>query len=311
MKKKRNFSGVILVIIAFIILFRSNVFSNLGNNRDHIKSGSGNYTLDSEYVTLDNIESKNAIVIDRDSKEIIMGKNTEERIHPASMTKVMTAIVGLENTKNLKKRIEITNDIIDYCNRNGLSVSGFEVGDKPKVIDLLYGILLESGGESSITLAREVAGSKEGFVNLMNKKARELGMVNTHFSNPTGITDSENYSTPKDIALLFDYALNNSEFKNIVDSKEYTAKGVKGLFSKHSIYNSLFQKRNMLDINKNYIKCGKTGYTEAAGLCLVSLGEVNGKEYIVVTAKANGNSTTPQYNLLDTSKIYNRLENIK
>ncbi len=298
---------MIVVILIIFILSKSSVFLNLGNTIRNFKSEIKIPVLDSGYIDIPDIESENAIVVERDTGKIIMGKNYDERIHPASMTKVMTAVVGLENTVNLKKRTEVTQDIIDYCVKDGLSVSGFELGDNPKIIDLLYGILLESGGEASIALAREVAGSEEEFVNLMNEKARELGMENTHFSNPTGITDSENYSTCKDIAIIFQYALSNNEFKKIVESKKYEAHGIKGPFTKHIIHNSLFQKRNILDINKNYIKCGKTGYTEAAGLCLVSLGEVNDSEYIVVTAKAKGNSQTSQYNLIDTDRIYNRL----
>lgn len=98
-----------------------------------------------------------------------MGRNYNKKIHPASMTKVMTAIVGIENVGNLNKKTKITQDIIDYCITNGLSVSGFEAGDNPKVKDLLYGILLESGVESSIALARYVSGTEKEFVNLMNK----------------------------------------------------------------------------------------------------------------------------------------------
>lgn len=227
-----------------------------------------------------------------------------------SMTKVMTAIVGIENVSNLNKRTKITQDIIDYCITNGLSVSGFKPGDNPKIIDLLYGILLESGGEASITLARYVSGTEQEFVNLMNQKARELGMKNTHFLNSTGITDIENYSTVEDIGILFKYALGNRQFKKVVESKEYEVRGINGLFTKRTINNNLFLKRSMLNIDKDHIKCGKTGYTKAAGLCLVSSGEVNNRAYIVVAAHADGNIETEQYNLIDTEKIYSKLKKL-
>ena len=307
MKKKRYFKKLVIGILVVLVLFKLNTFLNLSNllgNEIKIES----IELNSEYIDIENIVSKNAIVIDRATGQIIMGKNYNEKIHPASMTKVMTAIVGIENISNMNKRTKVTQDIIDYCIINGLSVSGFESGDNPKIIDLLYGILLESGGESCITLARYVSGTEEEFINLMNQKAREIGMENTHFSNPTGITDSENYSTAKDIGILFEYALRNKQFKKIVESKEYEARGIKGTFTKHTINNNLFFKRSMLNIDKNYIKCGKTGYTDEAGLCLVSSGEVNNREYIVVMAHADGNSQTEQYNLTDTEKIYNKLE---
>lgn len=306
MKKKRSLKRLVMGILVIIVLFKLTAFVDL-NNLLGRETKTESIELSSEYIDIEDIVSKNAIVIDKTTGQIIMGKNYNEKIHPASMTKVMTAIVAIENISNLNKRTEVTQDIIDYCNVNGLSVSGFESGDNPKIIDLLYGILLESGGESSITLARYVSGTEEEFISLMNEKAREIGMKNTHFSNPTGITDNENYSTVEDIGILFKYALGNKQFKKVVESKEYEARGLKGLFTKHTINNSLFLKRNILDIDKDYIKCGKTGYTEAAGLCLVSLGQVNNREYIVVTANADGNSQTEQYNLIDTEKIYKKL----
>ncbi|SHE54322.1 D-alanyl-D-alanine carboxypeptidase (penicillin-binding protein 5/6) [Tissierella praeacuta DSM 18095] len=307
MKKKRCLKKLVMGILTIVVLFKLTTFLDLSNL---IGSETEKISIEasSEYISIEDIVSENAVVIEKDIGKIVMGKNYNERIHPASMTKVMTAVVGIENIRNLNERTNITQDIIDYCITKGLSVSGFEPGDNPKIIDLLYGILLESGGESSIALARYVSGTEEKFISLMNEKANELGMKNTHFSNSTGITDSENYSTAEDIGILFKYALENKKFKKIVESKEYEARGVKGTFTKHTINNHLFLKRSVLDIDKNYIKCGKTGYTEAAGLCLVSSGEVNNREYIVVTAHADGNSQTEQYNLTDTEKIYNKLK---
>ncbi len=307
MKKKRCLKKCVMGILTIVVLFKLTTFLDL-SNLIGIEIEKISIEASSEYISIEDIVSENAVVIEKDRGKIIMGKNYNERIHPASMTKVMTAMVGIENIRNLNERTNITQDIIDYCITKGLSVSGFEPGDNPKIIDLLYGILLESGGESSIALARYVSGTEEKFISLMNEKASELGMKNTHFSNSTGITDSENYSTAEDIGILFKYALENKKFKKIVESKEYEARGVKGTFTKHTINNHLFLKRSVLDIDKNYIKCGKTGYTEAAGLCLVSSGEVNNREYIVVTAHADGNSQTEQYNLTDTEKIYNKLK---
>lgn len=302
MKKRKSYKKIILLGIIVFILFKlfTSLVSQSNRKMESLSMASG-------YRDIEEIVSRNAVVIDKTNGEIIMGKNYSERIHPASMTKVMTAIIGLENVGSLSKRVIMSQDIIDYCVNNGLSVSGFELGDRPKIKDLLYGILLESGGESSIALARYISVSEEEFVNLMNKKAEDIGMTNTHFSNSTGMTDENNYSTVEDIGKLFNYALKNNRFKKIVESKNYQARGAKSIFSKHSIENNLFMKRNALNIDKSYIKCGKTGYTEAAGLCLVSLGELGSREFIVVTAHADGNSTTEQFNLTDTEKIYKQL----
>ncbi len=269
--------------------------------------GEIDYSLSEEYKEIEGIYSNNAIVIDRAEGEVILGKSRLERINPASMTKVMTALIGIENAKNLNKRVKIGSDVINYCVREGMSQSGFEAEDNPRIKDLLYGILLESGGESSISLAYEISGSEDEFVKLMNKKAESIGMYNTHFSNSSGITDSNNYSTTEDIAKLFDYALKNKIFKKIIMSKDHIAQPNKTLFSKHKITNNVFHKRNILDISKNYLKGGKTGYTEAAGLCLVSFGEKSDKEYIVVSAGAEGNPSTIQYNFLDLKTIYDNI----
>lgn len=309
MKKKKVlklfFFLLLILLTTFIIkenLVVKNFISDKFINKDNLK-------LSDEYVEISDIKSKEAIVVNKDTGKIIIGRDIEKRIHPASMTKVMTAIIGIENTKNLNDTVTITQDIIDYCFINNLSVSAFNVGDKAKLKDLLYGILLESGGEASIALARYISESEEEFVKLMNLKAEEIGLDNTKFSNVTGITDSNNYSTVKDIAKLYIYALENDTFKKIVESKEYNIKGIDGFMSKRNIQNNLFIKRNILDINKDYIKSGKTGYTDSAGLCLVSNGVINNKEYIVVTANADGSPKTEQFNLTDTNKIYEKLNN--
>lgn len=309
MKKKKVlklfFFLLLILLTTFIIkenLVVKNFISDKFINKDNLK-------LSDEYVEISDIKSKEAIVVNKDTGKIIMGRDIEKRIHPASMAKVMTAIIGIENTKNLNDTVTITQDIIDYCFINNLSVSAFNVGDKAKLKDLLYGILLESGGEASIALARYISESEEEFVKLMNLKAEEIGLDNTKFSNVTGITDSNNYSTVKDIAKLYIYALENDTFKKIVESKEYNIKGIDGFMSKRNIQNNLFIKRNILDINKDYIKSGKTGYTDSAGLCLVSNGVINNKEYIVVTANADGSPKTEQFNLTDTNKIYEKLNN--
>lgn len=268
-------------------------------------------SLKSDYMDLGNISSKAAIVVERSKGHILMGKNFEEKIHPASMTKVMTGIVVLENSKNLKDTVEITSDVVDYCLANGLSTSGFEVGDNPRVIDLLYGLLLESGGESGITLAKYISGNEEEFSKLMNEKAAELGMYNSHFTNSTGMTDTENFSTPKDMAILFDFALKNKDFKKIVIAKDHKVPSSNSYSQDHIIENYLFIKRDNLNIPEDYIQCAKTGYTQAAGLCLVSSGTINNKEYILVTAGADGSGYTEQFNLLDTKEIYQQLENLE
>ena len=299
MKKNRKLFKLFFLVFISIFLLKGAL--SLNSTSQALRH---DLVFSQDYGIIDGIYSRNAILVDRSNGEILMGKNPEERIDPASMTKIMTAMVVLDSGESLNKRVEITSDIIDFCQAEGLSMSGFEAGDKPKIKDLLYGLMLESGGEAAHALAQAIAPSEEEFVARMNEKARELSMDNSYFSNPSGLSEGNNYSTALDIAKLFNYALSNGTFEEIVSSKEYTAKGASGAFSKHLIYNKVFEKRNMLDIDKERILYGKTGYTKAAGLCLASGGRLDSREYIVVTAKADGDASTPQYNFMDTNHIY-------
>lgn len=262
------------------------------------------FYLSDSYVEIEDIFSEYAIVVNRDSGEIVMGKNHDQRIHPASMTKVMTAIVALENLDSLKEKVQVSQESIDYAFRNGLSRSGFEAGEKPRAEDLVYGLLLESGGEAALSLQDHVEKSRGDFIGLMNNKLKDLGLSQTNFSNTTGMTDENNYTSPRDMAEIFRYSLRNKDFYKIVTSKDHE---VSSFNNKRTLVNNLFYNKKAMDINKDYIKCGKTGYTEAAGLCLVSLGQTEKAEYIVVTAKAKGDGASEQFNLRDTEKIYKKL----
>lgn len=260
-----------------------------------------------ELEGLDDIKSKTAIVFDRSASKAIMGKNAYDKAYPASLTKMMTNLIALERLDNLDDRVEITDEILNYCNRNGLALSGFLPGDKPKLKDLIYGSLLESGAESTLALANYIAGSEEEFVKLMNERASQLGMDSTHFSNATGNSSNENYSTAYDMAILLDQALENKAFRKVITSRNYRAYSINGILSTKEIDSRLFRNISNSGFKDSPIMGGKTGYTKSAGLCLASLGKINGREYIVVTMGAPGDSTTVQWNIDDTIKIYEKI----
>ena len=158
------------------------------------------------------------------------------------------------------------------------------------------------------TLARQVSGSEEAFVALMNRKAGELGMKHTHFANCTGLTSSEHYSSAADLAVLLQAALNNETFRTVFTTGQYTssvtAQHPKGLY----MASTLLSRLDGGEVTGGQILGGKTGYTDAAGLCLAV---VNGKEYILVTLGAPGNHATEQTNIMDAVQVYRRLENKK
>ena len=141
------------------------------------------------------LSSTNAILIDLASEEVIAEKHPDDKVYPASMTKVMTAIIVLEHFDDVTVQIEMPADMYPYLREQNASVAGFLPGEKVQIIDLLYGVLLPSGADACLSLARAVSGSEAAFANDMTKKAHEIGAVNTNFVNSTGLHDDNHYTT--------------------------------------------------------------------------------------------------------------------
>ena len=203
------------------------------------------------------INSRSAVVIDRKSKNIIYGKNENVKKAMASTTKIMTAMVVIQNT-NLNNTVEISKKAAG----TGGSRLGLKAGDKVTVKDLLYGLLLRSGNDCAVALAEYVAGSVQEFSNLMNQNAQMLGLNNTHFVTPHGLDEEEHYTTAYELAILADYALNNELFAQIVNKKSYTIN-----INKNS---KTLNNTNELLGNLNGVYGVKTGFTNGAGRCLVT-----------------------------------------
>ncbi|MDE6477058.1 MAG: hypothetical protein K2L48_02580, partial [Mycoplasmoidaceae bacterium] len=168
------------------------------------------------------LNSKNAILYNLDENEILYEKDSKEKIAIASMTKIMTAIVAIENTDNLDETVILTwTDFSGLVEANA-SVAGFRFGQKVTYRDLLYGLLLPSGADAAQALTRAIAGGRSNFVQMMNEKAKELNLENTYFMNEIGLDEEGHYSTVEEVAKLFQYALKNETFKEIVTTPSYT-----------------------------------------------------------------------------------------
>lgn len=243
------------------------------------------------------INSSNAILYNLNNNEVIYEKNSEERIKIASMTKIMTSIVAIENIEDLDSKIVITNKMLEGLREKNASVVGFKVGDVVTYEDLLYGAMLPSGADATQALAISISGSVDEFVSLMNKKANQLNLVNTNFTNTTGLDDSDNYSTVKDVATILKYALSNETFKKIFQSRYYTTTNGKALVSTIE-YNSL-----KYNLDTSHIMGAKTGMTTKAGLCLASIASHNDINYLLVTAGADRDSDLPLH-IIDGNDIY-------
>lgn len=213
------------------------------------------------------------VLMDQATGRVIKGKNYNTPMLIASITKIMTCLLAVEKG-NLDETVLI-DDSIKEAYGSGIYI---EVGEKITLRDLLYGLMLRSGNDAALMVAKHIGGDVEKFVNMMNNKAREIGMSNTVFVNPSGLdnTDSGNYSTAYDMALLTRYAMKYEEYRKIVGTKKHTVKTNKKTYIWHN--------KNKL-LSEDYITGGKTGYTEKAKRTLVSTGSSNNMNFIVVTIK--------------------------
>jgi len=254
-----------------------------------------------------NLFSSNAILVNLDENQVLLDKNSEEIIYPASLTKMMTVLVAIEQIQNLQEEIVLPKNIFNDLYEENASLAGFLPNEKLTLEDLLYGSMLPSGAEASIGLAEYIAGSERKFVNLMNEKAQQLGMKNTHFMNTTGLHHREHYTTVKDMSVLLQYALTNNEFRNVYTAERYSIKPTNLHPEGITFTSRMFQNMTTSALPGGEILGGKTGYTEDAGLCLASLATVNGQEYVLVTVGAEGNPRTEQYNITDAFSVYSQL----
>ena len=247
--------------------------------------------------------SRRYIVYDRISKSMIIGKNEDVKSAMASTTKIMTTIVILEKA-DLNEKVTVS----AKAGGTGGSRLGLKRGDKASVRDLLYGLMLRSGNDAAVALAEHVGGSVKGFAELMNEKASELGLTNTHFVTPHGLDDANHYTTALELAKLTDYAMDNETFAKIVGTKSTT------------IYINN-QSRQINNTNEllgvlNGVVGVKTGFTNNAGRCLVTETKRNNMDIITIVlgADTKKDRTKDSVNLIEYTfskyKMYNLKEQI-
>lgn len=243
------------------------------------------------------IYSENAVLYNMNEDTILYEKNKEEKVKVASLTKIMTTIIALENINNIKEETIMPEEAFNGL--DGYVLSGIRPNELITYEDLLYGTMLPSAADCANAVAIKVSGSVDSFVELMNKKAIELNMNNTHFSNPVGIDDN-NYSTVNDIAILLKYALKNEKFKKIFTTKEYTTTNNIKLIS------TIIEKSEPYGINVTNILGSKTGFTDDAGNCLASIAKINNVKYLLVTTNANIDKS---YHIMDAVNTYDYYSN--
>ena len=250
-------------------------------------------------TTSADVQSKSYVIMRFEDGEILSFKEKDAQIYPASMTKMMTAILAIENYEDIEDIIEVPYSIFPTLYAQDASRAGFEPGERVPYRDILYGMLLPSGCECCETAAYLTAGSDETFVEWMNEKAASLGMEHTHFANATGLHDSNHYTTVYDLALLLRYCLQNETFYEVFTTSSYRTTP-SNIHPEGMILRSTMREE-LSDIFTGDVEIlgGKTGFT--------SLGEVDGERYIVVNAGAPGDHGTEPYHILDAIALYQSL----
>ena len=223
------------------------------------------------------------LLSDLQSGEVLLSANADERVFPASTTKIMTALVLLEQKTDLSETVTVGNEL-DTLTRDS-SVMGLVKGETISLQDLLYGMMLVSGNDAAATIAVAVAGSQEAFAQLMNDKAERLGMKDTHFVNPHGLHDESHYTTATDMNRLAVAAMQNETFAQCVKTATYTTAATDKAPQGHALYttNKLISTRAInKPYNYAYATGIKTGFTDAAKGCLVASAEKDGRQLIAV-----------------------------
>ncbi len=265
---KIKLAPILILLIAFILT--SNNFVNANEN----------------WPTIKEIKADAYVVIDKNTGNILLEKNSTKRVHPASLTKLITAIIGLE-TLDLNQEITVSKTVDSLSDNE--SKLDLIPGEKLQFQELLYGLLLSSGNDAAVAIAEAVSGNRDAFVLQMNNKSKEIGTKNSSWSNPQGITSTLNYSTSFDLAIITKYAMQNETFKKVVSTNVYSM----AITNKHQFngWNILENTSKLMRFQETYfasdliysISGVKTGTTDAAGSNLISTAHMkNGLELICV-----------------------------
>ena len=295
-----------LSIIICIVIAVTSLTMSIGA----AETGSVSFNLPDDVT----IYSEAAYLVNLDTNEAVYQKNADKRLVPASLTKIMTAILLLEEYKDNIGALSTTyvsgpSTCFDELYMTGASTADIRIGEEVSYKDLLYALMLRSACEAANIIAYNVAGSLDGFVQMMNDKAAELGCTDTHFTNAHGLFWENHYTTARDMAIITEYAMTLPMFTEISCTPEYTMEAT----SYHpeprviSHTNYMMSRVNGGDYYYEYVKGIKTGTLDQAGRCLVSLAFKDGYSYLLVTLNApqqdaQGNNVF--YNFIDAKTIY-------
>lgn len=279
----------VFIIIFIIIILIYNIPSFAHDNEQNISIG-----------------AESAILIDSLSGKILYGKNENEKKYPASTTKILTAIIVIENC-NLDDKVTASYNAISAV-PPGYSVASLQIGEELTIEQLLQLLLIHSANDAANVLAEHVGGSIESFATMMNTKAIEIGCTNTHFTNPSGKHDNEHYTSSHDLAIIMQYCMKNSTFRSICGSKSCiipaTNKYEQRVFSNTNELLVVDTRNIASNYYYKYAIAGKTGYTMQAKNCLVSCANKDNLELICVVLGAGQDYRGLSYRFLDSKTLF-------
>ena len=251
------------------------------------------------------IYSDCVLMMERSTGNILYDRNGNNKMYPASTTKILTAILVLENC-DLDEMAEVTSLALNAVPAT-YTTCNIRVGEKFTVKDLLYTMLIRSANDAANVLAIHVSGSITEFSELMNKKAKAIGCTDSHFTNPSGIHDEELYTSARDLALIADYAMNNETFRKIVMTPTYTlpATAICPNSDRTFVISNSLVNPNDKNYYYEYATGIKTGYTNASKDCVVASAKKDGIEFIVVVLGSDKTSNGLRQKYLDCKTLFN------
>ncbi len=238
------------------------------------------------------VSAEAGMLVSLDTGEVLFEKNIDKKVYPASITKIMTALIILESEKfDPAAKIAMREDVDKYITGTGSVVSTLRVGEEITQLELLYMVLMSSAGDCAYLAALHYGETVDGFVELMNKKAESLGLSGTHYGNPVGLHDEQTYTTVRDIRTISEYALKNEIFVEATSKARFTI-GATNMSGERTLSTTNFLQDTTTNYFYQYAKGIKTGFTNEAGRCLVSTASHNGYNYLCILMKCPNDGGT-------------------
>lgn len=294
-KITRNAFTWVMIFVITMFYMASSIYASEAYNQSTINSDVKEETV--EWPVAPDIKAKSAILIDADTGAVIYEKNPDEKMYPASITKVLTALLSIENC-SLDDTVTFSTESINSLPYDAAKV-GIVPGEEVKLLDCLYVLILRSGNEVANALAEHVAGSVEKFADMMNEYAENLGLTNTHFANPSGLHDDNHYITARDYGTIIMEAVKNDVLCKIWGTSTYDMPST----NKNNSAYTIWHRHSMLvDVRNDYYDKaigGKTGYTDEAGKTLVTYAKDGNMSLICIVLKSDNDNVYP-----DTRKLF-------